>query len=289
MMQPYDRARIPVLLVHGLLSSPITWIEVINEIWGDAELRERYQVWLYLYPTGLEIPTNAAMLRRQLLEMRQKLDPEDDDPALQDMVVIGHSMGGILTKTLVSTGGDELWNQIVSVPLEEIVASDEDRERLRSEAYFEPMPFVGRVVFVATPHRGAPMADNIVGAVGDWMISLPPEEIAAMERVVRDNPGVFRGYEGAHTSIDDLSQSSEMLLALTDRPIRAGLPYHSIMGDVTGLGPPEASDGVVAYRSSHLEGARSELVVEYGHSAQVHPRAQLEIRRILAEHLRSRQ
>ena len=231
----------------------------------------------------------GRMFRRQLLEMRQKLDPEDDDPAMQDMVVVGHSMGGILTKTLVSTGGDELWNEVVTVPLNEIVASDEDREILRTKAYFEPLPFVNRVVFIAVPHRGAPMADNLIGSMGNWMISLPPDAVAFMDRLLRDNPSAFRGYEEAHTSIDDLSQSSEMLLALADMPIREGLPYHSIMGDVTGLGPPEAEDGVVPYRSSHLDGARSELVVESEHSAQRHPQALLEIRRILAEHLRSRE
>ena len=158
--------------------------------------------------------------------------------------------------------------------------------RSNADMPFEPLPFVNRVIFLAVPHRGAPMADSVAGDIGDWMISLPQSEIDFAARLVRDNPGMFTAYEEAHTSIDDLSESSELLQILADLPIRAGLPYHSIMGDVTGKGPPDCEDGVVPYRSSHLDGARSELVIEAGHSLQVTSRAQLEIRRILAEHLR---
>ena len=289
MMQPYDPQRIPILLVHGLWSTPSTWIEVINEIWGDKELRDRYQIWIYLYPTGYSISLNAEALRRQLRQMREELDPEDDDPAMQDMVVIGHSMGGILSKTLVSSSGDDFWNAIATKPFDEIKGSEEDLAFFRNAAFFEPMPFVTRAVFIATPHRGAPSADNLEGHVGDWLISLPEETETRTGRIIRDNPGVFPGYDsGLHSSIDDLSESSATLLALTGLPIAVGLPYHSIMGDVTGEDPPNTNDGYVSYRSSHLDGARSEIVVSHDHNAHRDAAAQLEIRRILREHLTER-
>ncbi|MEO0649369.1 MAG: alpha/beta fold hydrolase [Planctomycetota bacterium] len=289
MLQPYDPERIPLLLVHGLWSSPLAWIEVINEVYGDDELREAYQVWLYLYPTGLEIPDNMAALHAQLHQMRVDLDPELDDPAMQDMVVVGHSMGGVLAKTLVSTGGDQLWNAVARVPVDELDTSPEEREELRRMAYFEPMPFVNRAVFIAAPHRGASMADNWVGSFGKWLIDLPAATVASFQEMIERNPEAFIGYDRMHTSIDDLSPSSTALRGLTDCPIREGLPYHTIMGDVTGKGAPNSDDGVVAYASSHLEGARSELVVDYEHGAQRHPLAQLEIRRILHEHLAERE
>jgi hypothetical protein len=261
---------------------------VINEIWGDDALRDGFQVWIYLYPTGLGIPFNAWMLRKELLEMRAELDPEDDDPAMQDMVVVGHSMGGVLTKTLVSDSGDNLWGKLAKRPIEELVVDEETRETLYGLTHFEPQPFVRRVVFVATPHRGAGLADNLVGALGSWLISLPKEMLDLAGRIARTNPGLMHNEGVVHTSIDDLSPESQALQAMAALPMREDLPFHSIMGNVTDQAPPDCDDGVVVWRSSHLDGARSELVVPYGHSVHQHPRAQLEIRRILAEHLRER-
>jgi hypothetical protein len=195
-------------------------------------------------------------------------------------------MGGILSKTLISSAGERLWNDLATVPLDQINAAREDRVLLRLTLFFEPLPFIGRMVFVAVPHRGSGTAAGLVGAMDEWLITLPPETTVSVDRVLRDNPDLARSdLRAALSSGVDLSGTSPVLAALTSLPIRDGLPYHSIMGDVTGEGPPTATDGVVDWESSHLEGAVSELVVPADHSVQRHPLAILEILRILREHV----
>ncbi|RIW60151.1 alpha/beta hydrolase, partial [Acinetobacter baumannii] len=65
-----------------------------------------------------------------------------------------------------------------------------------------------------------------------------------------------------------------------------GLIFHSIMGNITKSDDPNViTDGIVPYKSAHLEGAKSEKVLPGGHSIQLTPQAVLELRRILREHL----
>jgi triacylglycerol esterase/lipase EstA (alpha/beta hydrolase family) len=283
--EAYDPKKIPLVCVHGLWSGPATWMELVNEIWGDPDLRSRYQVWNYFYPTGRSIPINAAHLRQTMVRVRDDIDPEGDDVAMQNMVVVGHSMGGILSKTLVSSTGDRLEQELMTVPLADIVASEEDREWLRGMLHFEPLPFIKRVVFISTPHRGATLADSLVGRLGAFLIEQPKEYDERLRTILADNPGASR-YElrGVQSSIENLSAENPMLQALCELPIRDGLPFHSIVGNIGGDDPPDCTDGIVEYRSSKLEGAVSEVVVAADHNAHQHPHALLEIRRILLEH-----
>jgi hypothetical protein len=99
MLEPYDPNKIPVVMVHGLWSSPVTWMEMFNELRSFPEIRNQYQFWFYLYPTGQPFWISARQMREDLAEAQQDLDPERRTPALDQMVLVGHSMGG-----LVSTG-----------------------------------------------------------------------------------------------------------------------------------------------------------------------------------------
>ena len=83
-------------MVHGLISSPLAWIPMLNELLRDPEIQKHYQFILYMYPTGVPIPIAAASLRDSLLEARQMYDPNGRDPAFDRMVLLGHSMGGLL-------------------------------------------------------------------------------------------------------------------------------------------------------------------------------------------------
>ena len=94
MLHPYSPGKIPVVLVHGTLSSPVRWAELVNELEGDPRIRQRFQIWIFLYDTGNPIAYSAGRLRAALTATLQELDPEGKDPALRRMVVIGHSQGG---------------------------------------------------------------------------------------------------------------------------------------------------------------------------------------------------
>ncbi len=88
------------------------------------------------------------------------------------------------------------------------------------------------------------------------------------------------------TSVKGLSPHNPALLALAQALVDRCVPYHLIEGDRGLGGGMNGSDGVVPFRSSHLEGAESELVVPADHAAFTHPLAVLEIKRILHEHVR---
>src|SRR6185312_7529073 len=154
MLHPYEPGKIPVVLVHGLRSSPAAWMKVINDLRGDPILRDRYQFWLFMYPTGTPFPVSAAGLRKGLDELREAIDPSHADKALDRIVVVGHSMGGLISKMMIERSGDDLWKLIGRRPFEELQATPEHKEMLRRVFFFEPHPSVARVVFVATPHRG---------------------------------------------------------------------------------------------------------------------------------------
>lgn len=157
-LSPYRRERIPVVLVHGTASSPGRWADLVNELESDRVISERYQVWLYLYNTGNPIGYSAGLLRRALEDTVADLDPEGTDPALRRMVVIGHSQGGLLTKLTAIDSGDRLWRIVAKVPLAELDLDPDVRETLRISTHFRPEPFVERVVFLCTPHRGSYLA-----------------------------------------------------------------------------------------------------------------------------------
>src|SRR5262249_11714316 len=67
-LQPYDPDRIPLVFVHGLFSTPWTWVETINGLQADPEIRKHYQFWVFAYPTGLPILYSALRLRQELAQ-----------------------------------------------------------------------------------------------------------------------------------------------------------------------------------------------------------------------------
>lgn len=292
LLEPYDPDKIPLLMIHGLMSTPLTWIELTNEVQSDPELREKYQVWHFLYPTATCPYYSAYMLRQKLASTRELLDPELDDIASQDMVVIGHSMGGILTRTLVSDTGMDAWDIAFTVPPDQLEGDPAMVEFLRNVYIYESQPYISRVVFVATPHRGANLADDLIGAFGNSLIKLPEYCVESTKKIARANRDKLQpGYgpwllNGPPSSIQILSPGSPASQAPDLIPIRDGVNYHSIIGTrVPGVvDGTNTSDGIVDYRSSHLDGAQTETFVPAGHNAHDHPDAIAELKRILHEH-----
>lgn len=292
LIEPYDPNKIPILMTHGLMSTPLAWIELTNAVQTDPVLRSRYQVWHFLYPTGPCPFYSAYMLRVKLEEARLLLDPELDDPAMQDIVAIGHSMGGILTRTLVSDSGAEAWGVAFSAPPEALVGDPETIDLMANIFMYEHRPYVNRAIFVATPHRGSRFADNLIGRFGNSLVRLPEHCVQATKAVARANRDKLTpGYgpwllNGPPPSIRTLSPDSPASSAVETIPIREGVTYHTIVGTRTMdfADHTTTTDGIVEYRSAFLDGAASEAYVPSGHDAHQHPEGVDEILRILREH-----
>jgi pimeloyl-ACP methyl ester carboxylesterase len=286
LMTPYQRGRIPLVLVHGTASSPARWAELVNELAADAAVTSRYQVWLFIYSTGAPILVSANSLRTSIAELVRAVDPEGTDEALRHMVVAGHSQGGLLTRLMATSSGGRFWQNFSDQPIESLEMSPEDRALLESNMFFEPVPQVERVVFLATPHRGSFVAGNLFGKLGSKLINLPQTLVGSFTDVARRN---FARITGDHlgtlpTAVDNMQPGSVFLQALADCPVDPRVKVNSIVA-VEGDGPvEEGDDGVVAYESAHLPEAESEIVVRSPHSCQGHPRTILEIRRILRKH-----
>lgn len=284
MLQPYQPDKIPVVFVHGLISSPMTWVPMINGLMGDPELRKRYQFWYFAYPTGNPVFYSASLLRQSLLDARQAFDPGGANPAFNNMLIVGHSMGGLLTKAMVQDSGDRLWNAFSKVPPADLPVTPDVRELLERVFFFKPLPFVTEAVFIATPHRGSEMALGTIGRIGKALVTLP--------LTVAKASGAFLGalaktgsqvpMTGMPTGIDGLSPNNKMLTTSADLPLAA--PFHTICGNEDKAGEPGGTDGIVPYWSSRLDGARTELIVKSGHGAHEHPLAIREVRRVMLEH-----
>jgi pimeloyl-ACP methyl ester carboxylesterase len=285
MMHPYRRGRIPVVLVHGTASSPARWAELYNELMHDPVLEGRYQVWLFQYSTGQPILYSAMLLRRALASVVKELDPDGEDPALQRMVVIGHSQGGLLTKLMAVKSGNRFWENASSEPFDQVEMPAETRELLREAEFFEPVPSVKRIVFIATPHRGSYQATGWVLNLVRRLIRLPGTLVSQFQDLLQGQAFAQLGLTQLPTSVDNMSPGHPFLRALNDLNIDPGITAHSIIA-VLGEGPLTGrTDGVVAYESAHIEGVESEKVVHSGHSTQSHPETIEEVKRILIEHL----
>ena len=288
LMQPYDPDRLTVIMLHGLASSPEAWINVTNEVMGDEQLRRTYQVWEVYYPTNVPVAVNLMQIRKAIEETLHHFDPSGRAVASNHIVLIGHSMGGVIARLLVSSSDDKLWGVVQARPN----LSDEQKQKLRQRLtpyfQFEPMPQVTRAVFLAAPHRGTPVAQWKLARWIGGLIRLPltlleeGKNITSAIQGKNAEPGTPARIPN---SIDNLSNEDPFIKASSTLPISPTVRYHTIVGVYKSKGPlAESDDGVVPYTSSHLEGADSELSVPSWHDVQETPQAIIELRRILRLH-----
>lgn len=286
-MAPPHLDRIPLVLVHGTASSPARWAELVNEVEGDPRLRDRYQIWLFVYETGNPIGYSAGRLRQALQNVVRELDPEDKAPALHRMVVIGHSQGGLLTKLTAVESGTRFWDNISQTPIDKLTLEPDMRELLQRSLFFTPLPFVSRVVFIATPHHGSYQAALRLGRLASWLVTIPGDLTQRALTTISQNQDELLRQKMTKlpTSVDNMDPSNPFIQTLSSLPVADNITAHSII-PVLGKGPlAGGNDGIVAYDSAHIDGVESELVVRFGHSVQSHPKAIEEVRRILTEHL----
>jgi triacylglycerol esterase/lipase EstA (alpha/beta hydrolase family) len=282
-LQPYDPDRIPVVFVHGLFSTPFTWVETINGLQADPDIRKHYQFWVFGYPTGNPILYSALRLREELAKVDQLY------PNHRPYVVVGHSMGGMLTHAQVTTVTEQMWEKDKTIgPLAKSVFVKNSSDSLIVRAMtFRANPRIKRVIFVCTPHRGSNIATNGIGKIGISLITLPlnvaktmtdaltTQEIAQLSGSSKRLPSSISGLKPTNPSFPIVNEA------------KITVPYHSIIGDRGKNNSPNSTDGVVAYWSSHLDGAQSEKIVPGPHGSCALPQTIAELDRILKVHLKN--
>ena len=290
-LEPYQPGKIPVVLVHGLLSSIHTWMQMVNTLKNDPQIRKHCQFWFFTYSSGNPILYSASMLRKSLYNAYAELavTPEAKE-AFKHTVIIGHSMGGLLSKTLLQDPGDSLVRQASGKPWTEVqkMCTPEQQKLIEDVALYHSVPFVRRVLFLAVPHRGSKMAQYMQVRMIARLIKLPTglvNDLTGIVKTLSAKQNAADKFEiRIRSGLEGLSPKDHSLRALQALPLRSDVPFHSIIGN-NKKATPGGTDGVVEYWSSHLDQVRSELVVQSGHSVQQHPVAIYEVRRILLEHL----
>ena len=269
LLEPYDPQRIPVVLVHGLFSHPRMWRDVVNELRADPALRGRFQFWIFSYPTGWPILYSGLRLREQLTALYATL-PIKPPP----LILIGHSMGGLLSQLQAVNPGRTLWDANFGKNSDRMFAALPASNINKRSMIFTANPHLSRIVFICVPHRGSKIAKWSLVRMLASTIRLPryllnatldlphlgtrTTKINGLTRLAPDNP-TFPALDG---------------LKLT-------VPFHSIIGDRGKGDTPNSSDGAVQYWSSHLDGAQSERIVPANHGAYDHPDTIAELKRIL--------
>jgi pimeloyl-ACP methyl ester carboxylesterase len=281
-LQPYGPNKTVVLVIHGLMDSPATWTPMINRLRGDEQIRRNYQFWFYSYPSGYPYPYSGMILRRELDAVEKRF------PLRKKMVVIGHSMGGCISRLLIADAGNKVWMDIFGKPPDQVSLSPESRRLYTEALIFQHRPDVGRVIFIAAPLRGSDMATNWIGRVGSSLVKSPATLLRAGQEALKNVS--FQGddlrLKRIPNSVDTMSPKNRFVKAINTVPITPSIPHHVICGD-RGKGgnkdqtKPVMSDGFVPYWSSHMDGAQSELIVPSNHSAHQNPQAIAEVQRIL--------
>jgi pimeloyl-ACP methyl ester carboxylesterase len=289
MTEDYRPGKIPVVLVHGTASSPVWWVELLNTLTADPQIRERYQFWYFVYTSNKPVAMSAAELRDALNEKMALLDPQGKDMALRQMVVAGHSQGGLLTKFTAVDTGDSLVQSLTGKDLASLDMPEEKKAQIGRLLVVKPLPFVKTVIFFSTPHRGSFQSKAWNRNLLRWLISLPANMVKTtmdtFDYMTDDVKKIMGGRKTVFTSADGMSPDNPMLKVLAEIPLAPWINGHSIIA-VQGDGDPKlGDDGVVKYSSAHLDGMESEFIVKSGHSSQLNPLAIDEMRRILVENL----
>lgn len=292
LLQPYQRGKIPIVFIHGLMSQPKTWLKILNSLKSDPIIRKNYQFWFFRYPTGNPILFSAANLRQSLIDARKAFDPEETDEAFDQMVLVAHSMGGLLSRFMIQDSSNLLWNMVSDTPLDECELKPETKDLVEQLFFFKPLPFVSRVVFISTPHLGSTMARSWYARFGALITKLPKKltdttsELAPLKSKKNSKEELSYNLKRIPSGIEALWPSNPTLKIMSGQPFVSNVIYHSIIGNKKEANVTGGTDGVVTYESAHLEGAESEKIVHSGHGAHTKPSSIIEVQRILKKHLK---
>jgi pimeloyl-ACP methyl ester carboxylesterase len=276
-LQQFDPVRTPVIFVHGLQETGASWAPMIDSLRQDPTIRKHYQFWYFSYPSGYPYPYAAALFRQDLDGIERAF------PNHKRIVLIGHSMGGLICRLMITDTSDKIWRTFFATPPAKTPLASDTRKLLEEALIFNHRSDVQRVIFISTPHRGSKLATGWIGRIGAALVRTPQRFTsiyAATKPLLIADPAA-RPLNRMPNSVDTLEPNDRFVEAVNKLPIAAGIPYHSILGDRGRGDTPNSSDGVVPYWSSHLAGAQSELIVNSDHGAQYNPQAIREVDRIL--------
>jgi pimeloyl-ACP methyl ester carboxylesterase len=282
-LEPYNPNKSVVLVIHGLMDTPATWVPLINNLRSDETIRKNYQFWFYSYPSGYPYPYSALILRQELDAIEKRFPPG------RKMVVIGHSMGGCISRTLITDTGNKLWLEAFGKTPEQTEMPAESKKLMEQAIILKHRPEIGRVIFMSAPLRGSDLAKNWMGRIGSMLVKTPRKMItigATIRENLKPDPATLQ-LKRFPNSVDTLAPNNRFVVAINKIPITPGIPYHTIVGDRGRGDTPNSSDGVVAYWSSHLDGARSEFIAPSNHSSPLNPEAIAEVHRILKSTIKS--
>lgn len=288
LIQAYQPGKIPVVLVHGTGSSPVWWAEMVNSLRADPLIRSKFQFWFYEYTSSQPILSSASDLRDTLQDLVKTLDPNHTDPAMQQLVVIGHSQGGLLTHMTAIDSKDVLWKTISDKPFGEFKAIPQIVNGVHRGLFFDHLPFVKRVVFISTPHRGSFLTEEWVRKLAHFVIHSPTKLMRHFSNSWQEAVAQLKIPKFMHdevpTAVDGMNRDNPIMEKVAELPFPPEIRAHSIIAVLPDMDIKTGNDGVVEYKSAHLDGVDSEFIVRTGHSAQGHPLTIEEVRRILHVH-----
>lgn len=288
LLDDYDPAKVPIIMIHGLASSPVIWARLSNAIMGDADLHRHYQIWHVVYQTNGPLLVDRYRVQSYLDTAWRILDPAGKAPARQGAVLIGHSLGGVIARLLCSASVPALWNAAFTVPLAQLHGSAADLALLGHVFEFKPYPGVDEAIFMAAPNHGSPEAGLLLGRLAQDLAWRHIPELAALRRLTIENPQAVRSELRSDFRLGRVSSVSTLLpdqpVSLIDAQLLpvAGVRYHTIAGVLPGTNPP--SDGYVPLSSALLPGAASTLIVDSNHRVPDNPQAVAAVLAILRQH-----
>lgn len=295
MLEPYDPNKIPVVMVHGLWSSPMTWVKMFNDLRATPEIHQHYQFWFYAYPTGQPFWFSAQQMREDLAKVRQILDPAGRSAPLNEMILVGHSMGGLISTMQTLESGDRFWKLVSDVPFSQIEGESAAIQQIRDTFFFNPNPSIGRVITIGTPFQGSEFANSTTQWISRKLFTLPYLERTQMKKFVDQNSDKLKAKDLllTSTSLDALASDAPIFVAINESESATHVQYHNIFGRTvkkrwffTSSSPEYQGDGIVSLESSHNPRASTQLAVDAEHSdLHQHTASIYEVKRILLKNL----
>lgn len=288
LMRPYRKDLRTIILIHGLASSPEAWVNTANEIMGDKVLRDHYQIWQVYYPTNIPLLINRYEIAQAINETINHFDPMRQNPASNNITLIGHSMGGVLARLLVSDSGNVILDKLEEKYPQAARRIDQIDSKYSQIVKFKALQGVTEAIFLAAPHRGTPYADASWAKYLASFVKLPLSIVNTLGEMTLTIFGREPPREISLTGVDNLSAKDPTIRTLASIPISPEVKYYSIIARADPeMELTKSSDGIVPYWSAHLDGARSEKIITSGHSVQETPEAIIEIRKILRNELKN--
>ncbi len=215
------------------------------------------------------------------------------------MVLVGHSMGGLVSRMQTIDSGDDFWEIVSNQPIENAAQASETlkgpaeaKTKLVSALFFKPNQSIRRVITIGTPHRGSDFANEYTRWLARKLIKLPSMSVSVGNTLTRENPGLFKDTQllTVANAIDSLAPESPIFPVMLHANRSPNVKYHNIIGvleDPTFIQRKIGrGDGVVAYDSAHMDDVESEVIIDSEHTVMhMTGEAIYEVRRILLEHL----